>query len=236
MKKILLAVLWAAFFMGPAHAADLVQTFAKIRPSVGALYAQTGSGDMKFLCSATAVAREGPDTVVLTAYHCMEKGVSYLINFGDNRLQPLTVWKIPHYEVDADKSPRLFNEPTTDAALLLMPGHDIPVVPLAVSSGLDPGARVAMVGYPLGVAKIAYEGGVAGRFDRKGNDLYDYLLLQIFGAPGSSGSSVIDVETGEVVAVLVAAKGGGVGLPVIFATPVEYLEYLAPIRHDEKRG
>lgn len=227
--KIILAALVAAFLWLPARAADLVSTFAQIRPSVGALYAQTGGGDMKFLCSATAVAREGEDTVVMTAYHCMEKGVSYLINFGDNTLRPLTVWKIPHYEVNAEKHPRQFNEPTTDMALLLMAGHDVPVVPLADSSRLDPGTRVAMVGYPLGVAKVAYEGGVAGRFDRKGNDLYDYLLLQIFGAPGSSGSSVVDVETGRVVAILVAARQANAGLPVIFATPVEYRRHLMAV-------
>ena len=208
---------------------SLVDTFAKLKPSVGALYAQEQSGDLRFLCSATAIGREGKDTVILTAYHCMQRGVSYLVNFGDNTLRPLRVWKIPHYEVDSEKYPRRYGEPQTDAALLLMPGQDIPIAAVAATSNVETGARVAMVGYPLGVAKIAYEGGIAGRFDRIDADLQDYLLLQIFGAPGSSGSSVVSVETGEIVGVLVAAKSASVGLPVIFATPIEYLEHLMPV-------
>ena len=203
----------------------IIEALAKLQPSVGALYAQEENGDMKFLCSATAVGRNEKDTIILSANHCLRKGVSYLINFGDNKLRTIRVWKIPHYEVDKEKFPRRYNEPETDMALFLMPGDDIPIVPLANGESPVPGARVIMVGYPLGVAKIAYEGIVAGKFDRLGADFYGYLLLQIFGAPGSSGSSVINVDTGNVVGILVAAKLNP-GLPVIFATPIQYQEHL----------
>lgn len=214
----------------------IVETFARLQPSVGALYAQDGNGDLKFLCSATAIERHGGDTVVLTAYHCMRKGVSYLINFGDSVLRPLRVWKVPHYEVDEKEFPRRFGEPETDMALMLMEGHDVPVVAMAASSQVTTGTRVATVGFPLGVAKIAYEGSVAGRFDRPGNDQDDYMLLQIFGAPGSSGSAVVDVDSGEIVSVLVSAKQSIVGLPVIFATPVEYRRHLMAVRSDKEVG
>ena len=207
----------------------IIETFADLRPSVGALYAQEEGGDMRFLCSATAVDRYEGKTVILTAYHCLRKGVAYLINFGDNKFRSLKVWKIPHYEVNRQKHPRKYNEPETDMALFLMEGEDVPIVPLAKTSDAEPGTKLTMVGYPLGQAKISYEGSVAGRFDRLGSDLYDYLLVQIFAAPGSSGSSVVNVDTGEVMAVLVAAKSGG-GLPVIFATPVEYMKHLMHVR------
>lgn len=211
---------------------QVIETVARIAPSVGALYAQEGGGDMKFLCSATAVEWPGkPEgkTVILTANHCLQKGVSYLINFGDNRLRAVIAWKVPHYEVDAQKYPRRYNEPETDMALFLLDGTDVPTVPIAKESGLPAGASVVMVGYPLGVAKITYEGIVAGRFDRLGADLHGYILLQIFGAPGSSGSSVVNTISGEVVGILVAARQKAFGLPVIFATPVEYKEHLIPI-------
>ena len=118
----------------------------------------------------------------------------------------------------------------TDMALFLMAGVDVPVVPLAGTSGhLVYGAKLAIVGYPLGVSKIVYEGIVAGRFARPGNDMDNYILMQIFGAPGSSGSSVVDVETGEVVGVLVAARQATTGLPVIFATPIDYRGYLLEV-------
>jgi len=227
---------WSIVRAQAAEDNDLISVVAKLRPSVGALYAQQQDGDLSFLCSATAVGREGPHTIILTAYHCMRKGVSYLINFGDNTLRPLRVWKIPHYEVDDQKHPRRFNEPMTDAALMLMQGHDIPIAPFAGSSSLAPGSSIATVGYPLGVAKIAYEGIVAGRFDRLGADMYDYLLLQIFGAPGSSGSAVVSVKSGEVIGVLVAGKQAGAGLPVIFATPVEYRKHLMMVLPDTEAG
>ncbi|MGH6719618.1 MAG: S1 family peptidase [Alphaproteobacteria bacterium] len=215
---------------------DLIAAFAATAPSVGALYALEAGGDFTFLCSATAVDRHDGQTVILTAYHCARKGVSYLINFGDNVLRPVTVWQVPHYEVDAVESPRVFNEPQTDMALFLMDGVDVPVVPLAEASALAYGAKVAMVGFPLGLSKIMYEGIIAGRLDRPGNDMHGYLLLQIFGAPGSSGSAVIDVATGRVVGVLVGGSNVGAGLPVIFATPIEYRAHLMPVLPDMTVG
>ena len=226
---VLLPFLPAAAGAEESERAEIIRTFADVRPSVGALYAQEEDGDMRFLCSATAVDRRGPDTVIMTAYHCVQKGVSYLINFGDNKLRTARVWKIPHYEVDKEKHPRKFNEPKTDMALFLMEGNDVPVVPLSKSSRADLGSKVVMIGYPLGVAKISYEGIVAGRFDRVGSDNYNYVLLQIFGAPGSSGSSVVSVETGKIIGILVSAKEER-GLPVLFATPIEYMKHLMDVR------
>jgi len=226
-------------FLSLAHATEterqgIIAAFAKVAPSVGALYAQEEDGDIKFLCTATAVSREQDKTVVLTAHHCLRKGVAYLINFGDNRLRTLSVWKIPHYEVDTDKHPRRFNEPKTDMAFFLMEGKDIPITPFSDGILLDAGRKVVMLGFPLGVSKIGYEGIVAGYFDRLGADLYGYLMLQIFGAPGSSGSSIIDVQSGKVVGILVSAKQSFAGLPVIFGTPIEYRKHLLSVRPEEK--
>lgn len=212
---------------------EIIRTFAEIDPSVGALYAQEEDGDMSFLCSATAIDRHEKQTVILTANHCLKKGVSYLIDFGDRQMRPLKVWKIPHYEVDSIKFPRRYGQPETDMALFLMDGVDTPVLSVGDNNDFEPGTKVAMVGYPLGVAKISYEGIVAGRYDRPGSDQDGYILLQIFGAPGSSGSSVIDVETGKIVGVLVSARQSVAGLPVIFATPIGHMKYLKTI-HPQK--
>jgi S1-C subfamily serine protease len=213
---------------------EIIAAFAKVGPSVGALYAQEEGGDVKFLCSATAVAREGDKTVVLTAHHCLRKGVAYLINFGDNNFRSVYAWKVPHYEVNEREYPRRFNEPKTDMAFFLMDGTDIPVVSLRTGERLGAGRKVVMLGFPLGVTKIGYEGIVAGYFDRLGADVYGYIMLQIFGSPGSSGSSVVDVETGTVIGILVSGKQSFSGLPVIFATPIEYQKHLLPVRPDEE--
>ncbi len=210
---------------------DIIRVLAKAAPSVGALYGVKEAGDMAFLCTATAVDRKEGQTVIMTANHCLDKGVSYFINFGDNTMRPLTAWKVPHYEVDKEKFPRKYNEPETDMALFLMNGVDIPIIPLAEHSRLVPGTKVLTIGFPLGVTKINYEGTVAGFFNRVGSDRYGYMMLQVFGAPGSSGSSIMNMK-GEVVSILVSAKQAPVGLPVIFATPIEYKENLIPIRND----
>ena len=229
MRIILIAAICAAFSL-PALAHDdggLIDTFAKLKPSVGALYALEDDGDMRFLCTATAVDREGDATVLLTAYHCVRKGVSYLINFGDNQFRPLRVWQVPHYELGRDDR-RAYNEPETDMALFLMDSVDVPLIPMAKDSAMRDGEPLAMVGYPLGLSKISYQGTVAGYFDRPGSDEYNYILMQIFGAPGSSGSAVVRVDTGEIVGVLVQARSSR-GLPVIFATPIDYRRYLKKV-------
>jgi S1-C subfamily serine protease len=112
-----------------------------------------------------------------------------------------------------------------------MDGTDVPVVPLAgENEKTKSGGKIVMIGYPLGVTKINYEGIIAGYFDRLGSDIYNYLMLQIFASSGSSGSAVIDVNTGKVVGVLVAAKSAYAGLPVIFATPIDYIKHLMQVR------
>ncbi len=210
----------------PTEREVLIDTFARVSNSVGALYSLGTDGDMTFLCSATAIDRKHGKTVVLTANHCVRKGVAYLINFGDNNFRSLRVWKVPHYEVDPEDSPRKYNEPATDIALFLMEGQTVPLVPLAVSEEQsEPGSKVAMVGFPLGIAKIRYEGIISGYLDRPGSDEFGYLLLQIFGAPGSSGSAVIKADIGQIIGVLVATSGSG-GLPVIYATPTSYMKNL----------
>ena len=230
----LAAILLVSWLAAPtAKADDIIDVLDRSRDSVGALYAREAGGDMNFLCSATAIDRHEGQTVVLTANHCLRKGVAYMINFGDGVMRPLVAWKIPHYDADKD-SDRKFNEPATDMALFLMAGDDVPLLQtMTSSSGVVPGQRIAMVGYPLGVAKIGYEGIVAGRFDLPGNDHHGYILLQIFGAPGSSGSSVIDVDSGEIIGILVSARQQQVGLPVIFATPIEYRRHLAAVREED---
>ena len=214
---------------------QIVDLFEKLSPSVGALYAQEDNGNVVFLCSATAIGREQKKTVILTAHHCLRKGVSYLINFGDNQFRTLAAWKIPHYAVDEKEFPRVYNEPLTDMAFFLMDGQDVPIVPLAGNKKLKSGTKIVTLGYPLGVTKINYEGIVSGYFDRVGSDIYNYIMLQIFGAPGSSGSSIINLTTGEVIGILVQGKQGYVGLPVIFATPIEYKKYLRPVRTEKKK-
>lgn len=232
LKAILLSVVLLAGNTLGSYASEaterqkLIETFSNVSASVGALYALESDGDMAYLCTGTAVGTYNDKTIIITAYHCIKKGVSYLINFGDNTFHSLGVWKIPRYEINSIKYPRAYNEPKTDIALFLLDKSNIPIVSLANNGRLITGSKIAMVGFPLGLAKISYEGTVAGYLDRPGSAQYNYMLLQIFGAPGSSGSAIISVDTGQIVAILVSGQSSRTGLPVIFAVPIDYLKYL----------
>lgn len=232
MRLFLTGALMGAFFMlaVPAFAGDRhVDLMAKASPAVGALYKMEDDGDMSFLCSVTAIGHEDKATVLLTAFHCVTKGVSYRVTFDGKTYLAARVWKIPGYEVDDKKYRRAYHEPEVDMAMFLVDGADVPIMDLADAAHMEPGREIVTVGFPLGVAKVHYAGSVAGVFDRPGSNEDGYQLLQTFGAPGSSGSSILSLETGKIVSVLVSARQQRVGLPVIFATPIEYRRFLQEV-------
>lgn len=237
MKNFLCVLAMLALSAVPVSASerdDIKAAFARLNPSVAALYSLSEGGDIKFLCTATAVDREEDALVLLTAFHCVRRGVSYLVSFGDNQFHSVRVWQIPGYEISASDHPRAYGQPKTDMALFLLDDPvDVPVVAMADSATIEIGSSLVSVGFPLGLAKIGYEGSVAGYFNRSGSDEDGYVMLQIFGAPGSSGSAVVDVASGEIIGVLVQARGR-IGLPVIFATPIHYLKYLVPVPTGEE--
>lgn len=230
LRGPILALIFALSFVGVSVAHELpTGLMEKVSPSVGALYKMEDGGNMSFLCSVTAVGKDGGSTVLLTAYHCVNKGVSYRVTFDGKTWHQARVWKIPGYEVDDKKYRRNFSDPEVDMAMFLVDGIDAPIVPLAQNSKMPVGSEFVNIGFPLGIAKIHYRGSIAGVYDRQGADQDGYVLLQAFGAPGSSGSSIIDAQTGEIKSVLVSGRGGRAGLPVIFATPINYRTYLKPV-------
>ena len=227
--RALLTLLLCLGLVVPAAAASYEEVFAKISPSVGALYAQTSTGSIEFLCTITVIKKTATQTELLTANHCSRKDVSYVVTFDGRRLYSARVAKVPGEDIDPQKYRRQYNQPQVDAAIFVIDeALDIPAVALGTDTGLAPGRGIVTVGYPLGVTKIRYVGIIAGRFERPGADIDGYLILQIFGSPGSSGSAVIDETTGTVVGILVAGRQA-FGTPVIFAVPVSYLQRLKPI-------
>ncbi|MGH2627886.1 MAG: hypothetical protein ACRDHY_14705, partial [Anaerolineales bacterium] len=70
---------------------------------------------------------------------------------------------------------------------------------------------------------------ISGRLDKPGADFHGYLILQIFGAPGSSGTSVYLMRTHTIVGVLVAVAQAQIGLPVVLATPISYQKHLREV-------
>lgn len=233
MKTILTALLLGmSLFLAQASFADqaLKDAFKGIAPSVGALYTINDNGDLKFICTTTVVESESPEerAILLSAGHCAGNEAGYFVSFNGTKFHPARVWKLPK-DVHDRSYKRPFGEPKVDMAFFRLL-EDVDVVPLQLGSTkeMEMGQDVVTVGFPLGVTKIGYEGTLAGKYNRP-TELKGYLMLQIFGAPGSSGSSIVDLESGRVVGVLVSGKQGRVGLPVLFATPIEYEKYLVDL-------
>ena len=210
---------------------NAIKALARISPAVGALYSQTMTGDLNFNCTVTAVDRTKEGwTVLLTAFHCVRKGTAYLVTFDGIKFYHARVWKIPQEEVDKVKYPRSYREPQTDMALFLIDETtEIPLIPIGDDAGVVPGNDIAVVGFPMGVTKVRYVGTTAGRIFKPGSDTSGYIILQVFGAPGNSGSAVVDMTSGKIVAVLVAGVQGGAGTAVILATPISYQKYLLDV-------
>ena len=246
-KHFLIFVLfaWAVLFL-PAGlsvyaseskdgAAELIKSFKRVSSGVGALYVQTSGGDLNYACTVTIIEKSEDEegegrTILLTAGHCVDRGEAYMVTFDGRRFYSARLWKLPAEKINPQKK-RQYGEPKVDMALFII-DEQLPMEPIKIGKEvpIEPGRDILTVGYPLGVTKIRYNGIIAGRLERPGSKDHGYLLLQIFGAPGSSGSAVVDQRTGLIIGVLVSGKQGNTGLPVIYAVPISYKKHLIPAR------
>lgn len=209
---------------------SLIELFSRTSPAVGALYTQSSGGDLKFTCTVTVIKKSGGKTHLLTAGHCVDRDVAYMVTLDGHRFYSARVWRLAPEKIDRQKNKRKHGQPKVDMALFVV-DEELPVdvVPIGLGISIEPGRPIATVGYPLGVTKVRYSGTIAGHLERPGAEQDGYIILQIFGAPGSSGSAVIDVSTGKIIGVLVSGKQASAGLPVIFAVPIRYQDYLISV-------
>ena len=207
----------------------LPDAFAVLSQSVGALYQKDGNGNLAFSCTVTVVAHEMTHSVLLTAGHCASRNTSYAISLDGARFYGVRPWKLSKAALDP-KFHRPYREPEVDIALLVT-DEVLPVPAVSFAEGYTalPGTEVLMVGFPLGVTKVRYAGIIAGQLDQPGSDQHTYLILQIFGAPGNSGSAIVDRLSGKIAGVLSAGKQDRAGLPVIFAVPAHYRTLLQDV-------
>lgn len=185
--------------------------------SVGALYRRTSSNSLDFNCTVTAIERKGNDLILLTAAHCVSEDprTLYLVTFEGLTFYNATLYRIPRELPDDPQEVDI-----AELAIKDYKGEVKLTKAASTSEKVARGSDIETVGFPLGAAKLLYKGYVAGRHSS------GMLILQIFGAPGSSGTSVVEKKSGQIIGVLVAASGNSVGTPVIYATPVEYRRYL----------
>lgn len=198
--------------------ADLVE-------SIGALYNRTYDNSLSFTCTVSALEQKKADLIVLTATHCINETQRYYhVTFDGLQFYVAELYKIPRKKWD---------DPDVDLALLKIKNLTVKPLGIGQSETVPLGTDIVTIGFPLGISKILYKGYIGGKVDNVSTGLHGYLILQIFGAPGSSGTAVLDAKDNSVMGVLVAASGGSMGLPVIYATPIEYLKYL--VTPEDKR-
>lgn len=227
-------VLFSTLLVGTTVATeldDLVSIFNEISPAVGALYAQSSDGSLRFNCTVTAVGRDEQSVILITAFHCLTKDVAYMVSFDGRRFYSASAWKIPAEYIDPVKYRRQPGEPDVDMAFFrISEPVNVPIVLLSTTDMPPaPGVGIAVVGFPLGLTKVRYSGTIAGLFERPGADNNGYLILQSFGSPGNSGTAIVETKTRTIVGVLVSAQQAASGLPVIFATPIRYQKYLMQV-------
>ena len=226
MRKAI-AVLFAAllFFAAslPIGAQTPVRLAAPSKPlvnhvydSVALLYTQDESGDMKMTCTATAFAKTQTGYRFVSAAHCVpgesdrvQKLQKFYISADSKGQKNYFVAKLIQAgdkKMGDDFS--IFEVDTLDHFDIMMLGDE---------ASLKIGDRVVNVAGALGLGKEYFEGYVSEiQLDRpplSGGEVTwtNVTLMQIGGAPGSSGSAIVSVDQNAIVGFLVGASDSDIG-------------------------
>lgn len=159
-----------------------------------------------------------PDGHVLTNYHVIEGADRIVVTVG----------------VDDVEATVVGTDPSTDLAVLLIPGGPYPTAEIGSSADLRVGQFVAAVGSPFGLEKTVTTGIISAlqrsSFAQGGaRDITAYTnLIQTDAAinPGNSGGALVDAE-GLLIGIntLIQSPSGSVGAPqsagIGFAIPID---------------
>ncbi|VVB51632.1 Trypsin-like peptidase domain protein [uncultured archaeon] len=203
----------------PTHASEFLQ---KLEKATNPLYADV-DGNVRFICTATAIQKIPTGYIFLTARHCV----------ADPRLQGWFVVIDKKSDTPYIKATVLLaGDLYTDAALLQVNTLlDIPTVPLGDERLLSISSRVEYFGFPQNLGKFYFEGyvtslkiGPPAYSDPQWNgDLG--LTIQI--GPGSSGSALVDPQQEAIVGVVTGVTYSRLGGPILsMATPVSKVRVL----------
>ncbi len=157
------------------------------------------------------------DGLVATNHHVVENGQTYSLVTSQGA-------KFDNVEV-------VVSDPETDLALLKIDAKDLPYLPLAESSKVPIGKRVAVYGSPQGLAGSLSEGIVSASERNLSESFPDEeipnkgALIQTTApiSPGSSGSPLFDAE-GKVIGVMTLSVLRKNSQGLNFAIPVEALK------------
>ena len=207
MNRILLGL--ALFFAHPLFAAtdapDLRVIAKQTRPAVYLLVLQDEDGKTIGAGTGFSISSEG---LLVTNHHVIAEAHSIIAKAENGGLFPIT---------------RIVATDTrNDLALLEIKAKDLPFLLLAPDGSAEAGARIAVVGSPLGLEGTLTEGIVSAR-RRLPKEKRDVLQISAPISQGSSGSPVLDAQ-GRVIGVASFLLQDGQSLN--FASPSEKLRLL----------
>jgi len=189
---------------------------AHVYDAVALLFTQNASGDMKMTCTVTAFAKTEKGYRFVSAAHCVEG--------NDSKQQKLEKFYV---SADTKGAKNYFAAKLIEAgdkkigddfSLFEVETNDtFDIIPLGDESTLQMGDAVVDISGALGLGKQYFSGYVSElRVDRPpvdaGQVLWtDVMLIQIGGAPGSSGSAIVSVDQKAIVGFLVGSAPEDVG-------------------------
>lgn len=187
-----------------------------VEKSVAILYAQDANGGMSMRCTATAILRDGADTIYLTAAHCVST------DDADTRKQKVT--EEPLFLSADDRDAKAYVRATIREVGVEKRGYDyaflasplaLPVIPLGDERTEADHVRILNVAAPSGIGKVYSFGHVALRFidrplitEESHINWAGAMLVHVDNvAGGSSGSAIVSQDTGHVIGILVGTHG-----------------------------
>ena len=178
---------------------DLKSLAKKASPAVMLLVISDANG--KEVASGTGFLISA-DGKLITNYHVVERGTIAVAKAGNGGLFPV--------------EGVLASDPKNDLAVLKIAGKGLPFLTLSTSNNIEVGARIAIIGSPLGLEGSMSEGIVSAIRD----PIEGIRLIQVTAAisPGSSGSPVLDAK-GHIIGIASASLQGGQALN--FAVPAD---------------
>ncbi|MDO6445003.1 serine protease [Colwellia sp. 1_MG-2023] len=236
-------ILLSFFISYSAFSAQLVETIAKIKPSVVGIgvYTPTGKPRNKLQGSGFVV---GNGQYVVTNHHVVPEMLD------ENLLQSLVVFVGSGKAAKVRKATLLDSSKRYDLAILKIEGKPLPAMQLADEPLYPEGSYVAFTGFPiggvLGLYPVTHRGIIANvsptitPVQNAGNinlamlkrlrDPYLIYQLDATAYPGNSGSALYDIETGKVIGVInkvfvQQSKEGVISNPsgITYAIPVKHV-------------
>ena len=249
LRSITGAVLLALLLIGPAQAAEVSDTIARVKRSVVAVgtFARDRSPSFEFRGTGFAVAAGG---TIVTNAHVLPGVLDPLHNEVLAILAPG-----PHPEnAEVRVVHRIAVDVASDLALLKLDGNPLPALALRDSATVKEGQEILMTGFPIGavlgpyaathrgmiaaITPIAIPQGRASDLNpalvhRLTSGSFPVFQLDATAYPGNSGSPIYDPATGDVLGIvnMVFVKGtkeAALSQPsgITYAVPASHLDAL----------